>query len=64
MDAPLIVLKELAGNQPPALNGLQSFFAPHVETMVTIWISIWFMTTFALIAIWVQAYLDHRARKD
>lgn len=62
-DAPLIVLKELAGNPPPHLNALQQLFAPHVETLISLWIALWIMTAFVLIGIYVNAYREHRAKR-
>ncbi len=58
--APLIVLKELAGNPRPELNAIQQLLAPHTEFLVTLWISVWVMTAIILVALFVREYMEHR----
>ena len=62
-DAPLIVLKELAGNPVPELDELQAFFAPYSEHLTTFWISVWVMTAIILIVMYLDAYKTHRSDK-
>jgi hypothetical protein len=62
-DAPIIVLKELAGNPLPRLNALQEALVPFLQPLTSFWISVWIMTAFTLCFIYIQAYLAHRAHK-
>jgi len=61
-DAPIIVLKELAGNPLPRLNALQEMLVPFLQPLASFWISMWIMTALALCFVYVQAYLSHRSR--
>jgi hypothetical protein len=59
----LIVLKELEGNQPTSLDPVQTFFAPHVDTLTTFWIAVWCVTAIVLLVRLGREYLEHRKRR-
>ncbi|MEN9561342.1 MAG: hypothetical protein RIQ56_615 [Candidatus Parcubacteria bacterium] len=59
----LIVLKELRGNNPTHLSGIQPFLAPHIELLTTLWIAIWFATALALLGILFKEYRAYRRQK-
>ncbi len=48
-----LVLKELAEKRPVTLDGLQLVLAPHVNLMISFWITVWWMTAiFVALHIW------------
>ncbi len=53
---PLIILKELAGNQPASLNAVQVMFADHADTLTIFWFFMWCVTVIILIAYTVREY--------
>ena len=55
-----IVLKELAGNPPPHLNAIQTFLAPHVGFLTTLWISLWVLTAIALVIKLMYEYKEQK----
>jgi hypothetical protein len=40
-NAPLLVLKELSGNDPTALSPFQKFLAQHLATLEALWWTLW-----------------------
>ena len=59
-ELPLIVLKELAGNDAPSLNAIQHAFLPHLGGLMNMWWAIWFLTLIVVIRyVWVNG-----TRKD
>ena len=63
-EEPLIVLKELRGNDPVQLTPLQQFLAPHVTTLIDTWILIWCATAAIVVLKLIHEYRLHKARKQ
>jgi hypothetical protein len=57
----LLVLKELAGNDPVRLFPLQELLEPHVPAITILWWLLWCAT--ALYLLWI-VYRAHRSRRD
>lgn len=63
-DAPLIILKDLIGNEPTQLYPLQEMLVPHLHTLITGWFSIWCMTALILLVQLAREYIEHRGQTD
>ena len=62
MQPPIVILKELAGNPLPQLNVVQQAIVPHVELLVTFWISVWIMTGLVVVGITIKEYRNRKNR--
>jgi hypothetical protein len=58
-----LVLKEVAGHSPTHLDPLQQLLAPHVDTLINIWISIWCMTAVVLLYKLWHEYREQKQRR-
>lgn len=59
----LIELKQNAGNAPTSLDPLQQFLAPHVDTLIAFWFSVWVITAIVLLVkLWYE--YKNRNRKE
>ena len=61
MDRTYIVLKELAGNQPPTLNPIQQFMEPHLHALIVFWTTVWVITC---VAVLYKGYKEYRRAKN
>lgn len=56
----LLVLKELAGNEPTSLNMMQRLLEPHLDILILFWFSVWCAT---LVFVIRHALNEYRAQK-
>jgi len=59
--APLIVLKELAGNHLPQSSAMQQYLAAHIQALTAFWFAVWCTTVVIVI---VVAFLEYRRRRE
>ena len=59
----LIVLREISGAPPTALNELQRWLEPHVGLVTGVWISIWLLTALVLLVQLAREYKKFRTQR-
>ncbi len=64
VDAPVIALKMLLGNEPTHLNAFQSVLAPFVHEIAFGWLCVWGITALVLLVRLAREYRAHRAAQS